>query len=60
MRGVLKVRTNVQSHITGNGFDPSLIQESQNNVKYLLEMMKDVFPVHYRILEDSVRINNQS
>jgi len=52
--------TNVQSHITGNGFDPSLIQESQNNVKYLLEMMKDVFPVHYRILEDSVRINNQS
>ena len=52
--------TNDQSHITGNGFDPSLVQESQNNVKYLLEMMKYVFPEHYKILEDSVRINNQS
>lgn len=52
--------TNAQSHITGKGFDPSLIQESQNNVKYLLEMMKSVFPEHYKILEDSVRINNQS
>jgi AAA domain len=46
--------TNDQSHITGNGFAPSLVQESQNNVKYLLEMMQYVFPEHYKILEDSV------
>lgn len=52
--------TNDQSHITGNGFAPSLVQESQNNVKYLLEMMRYVFPEHYKILEDSVSINNQS
>jgi wobble nucleotide-excising tRNase len=51
--------TNDQSHITGNGFAPSLVQESQNNVIYLLEMMEEVFPEHYKILEDSVRINTQ-
>ena len=42
--------TNDQSHITGNGFDPSLVQECQNNVKYLLEMIENVFPAHYKIL----------
>ena len=46
--------TNDQSHITGKGFDPSLVQESQNNVKYLMEMMETVFPEHYEILKKSV------
>ena len=46
--------TNDQSHITGKGFDPSLVQESQNNVKYLMEMMESVFPEHYVILKKSV------
>ncbi len=46
--------TNDQSHITGKGFDPSLVQESQNNVKYLMEMMESVFPEHYEILKKMV------
>ncbi|MCD4845990.1 MAG: AAA family ATPase [Methanosarcinales archaeon] len=46
--------TNDLSHITGKGFDPSLVQESQNNVKYLMEMMESVFPEHYEILKKSV------
>lgn len=49
--------TNDQSHITGSGFDPSLVQESQNNVKYLLEMMEAVFPEHYKVLEKAVSSN---
>lgn len=44
--------TNDQSHITGDGFDPSLVPETQKNVQYLLEMMKTVFPEHYQILEE--------
>jgi wobble nucleotide-excising tRNase len=46
--------TNDQSHITGKGFDPSLVAESQNVIKYLLEMMKDVFPNHYNVLVQAV------
>lgn len=48
--------TNDQSHITGDGFDPSLVPEAQKNVQYLLEMMKDVFPEHYQILEEQFSI----
>lgn len=44
--------TNKQSHITGDGFDPCLVPEAQKNVQYLLEMMKEVFPEHYQILEN--------
>jgi arabinogalactan endo-1,4-beta-galactosidase len=44
--------TNDQSHMTGDGFDPSLVPETQKNVQYLLEMMKEVFPEHYEILEE--------
>ena len=47
--------TNDQSHVTGKGFDPSLVSESQNVIAYLLEMMKTIFPGHYAILENSVR-----
>lgn len=47
--------TNDQTHITGRGFDPSLIPETQKNVKYLLEMMKATFPEHYDILVASLQ-----
>src|SRR5262249_50410353 len=46
--------TNDQSHITGKGFDPSLVAETQKNVTNLLEMIKEVFPEHYKILVDSI------
>ncbi len=47
--------TNDQSHLTGSGFDPALVPETQKNVKYLLEMIQDIFPEHYKILEESTR-----
>ncbi len=43
---------NDQSHITGSGFDPSLVQEAEKNVNYLLDMIEEVFPAHYDILKD--------
>lgn len=45
---------NNQSHITGSGFDPSLVPETQKNVKYLLELIETVFPEHYKILVESI------
>lgn len=47
--------TNNESHITGKGFDPSLVLETQKNVKYLLDMIKTTFPEHYKILENSIK-----
>jgi len=47
--------TNDQSHITGKGFDPALVPETQNNVKHLLEMIEAVFPEHYKILTESLK-----
>jgi wobble nucleotide-excising tRNase len=45
---------NDMSHVTGDGFDPSLVSETQKNVKYLLELIESTFPEHYKILvEDS-------
>lgn len=38
---------NDNSHFTGQGFEPSLVQESQKNVTYLLEMIKALAPQHY-------------
>ncbi|MBF0318744.1 MAG: AAA family ATPase [Nitrospirae bacterium] len=46
--------TNDQSHITGAGFNPALVQETQKNVEYLLEMIQEVFPEHYKILQESI------
>ena len=46
--------TNDQSHITGSGFNPALVPETQKNVEYLLEMIKAVFPEHYKILQESI------
>ena len=45
---------NDQSHITGKGFDPSIVPECQNNVTYLLEMIKSVFPEHSKILIECI------
>jgi wobble nucleotide-excising tRNase len=42
--------TNDQSHITGKGFDPALVPETQNVVRYLLEFIEATFPEHYRVL----------
>lgn len=43
--------TNDHSHRTGKGFDPAIVAESQKNVTYLLEMIKDIAPTHYAGLE---------
>lgn len=45
--------TNDQSHITWKWFDPSLIWETQKNVKYLLEMIESTFPEHFMILRET-------
>lgn len=39
--------TNDHSHRTGKGFDPAIVAESQKNVTFLLEMIKEVAPLHY-------------
>jgi wobble nucleotide-excising tRNase len=39
--------TNDNSHFTGQGFEPGLVQESQKNVTYLLEMIAALAPQHY-------------
>ncbi|MGM4924494.1 AAA family ATPase [Tardiphaga sp. 804_B3_N1_9] len=36
------------SHFTGQGFEPGLVQESQKNAAYLLEMIKELAPQHYQ------------
>jgi len=43
--------TNDLSHFTGKGFDPALVSETQKNTAYLLEMIKQVAPLHYAGLE---------
>lgn len=45
---------NHELHITGKGFDPSLVAETPKNVKYLMEMIDAVFPEHYKILVTSI------
>jgi len=39
------------SHMTGKGFDPALVAETQKNTTYLLEMIKAVAPDHFDGLE---------
>lgn len=43
--------TNDLSHFTGKGFDPALVAETQKNTAHLLEMIKQVAPLHYAGLE---------
>lgn len=35
------------SHMTGKGFDPALVGETQKNTKYLLEMIESLAPKHF-------------
>lgn len=42
---------NESSHHTGKGFDPAIVAETRKNTAYLLEMIKDVAPTHYKGLE---------
>ncbi len=42
--------TNDQSHITGKGFGPCLVPETQKVVKYMLDLIEATFPDHYRIM----------
>lgn len=46
--------TNDQSHITGSGFDPSLVQEAKKAIENIFELMEELAPEHYRILSASV------
>ena len=46
--------TNDQSHITGAGFDPSLVPEAQKCIGYLLELMEATFKEHYDYLVEAV------
>ncbi|MGV1834679.1 AAA family ATPase [Rhizobium rhizogenes] len=39
--------SNDLSHFTGQGFEPGLVQESQNAVTYLLEMIRETAPTHF-------------
>jgi wobble nucleotide-excising tRNase len=45
--------TNDQSHITGSGFDPSLVPETQKVVKELFEMMEAIAPSHFKIIDQA-------
>jgi hypothetical protein len=35
------------SHMTGKGFDPALVAETQKNAAYLLEMIEALAPKHH-------------
>lgn len=45
---------NQQSHITGQGFDPALVEETRTNVQTLLEFMQKVAPEHVKILDAAI------
>ncbi|MGV8830939.1 MAG: AAA family ATPase [Devosia sp.] len=47
--------TNDQSHITGAGFDPSLVPETLNALAAIFEMMQACAPEHYAILDASIQ-----
>jgi wobble nucleotide-excising tRNase len=46
--------SNDLSHRTGQGFEPGLVQESQKNAAYLLEMIKSLAPEHYEGMMASI------
>jgi len=48
--------TNDQSHITGAGFDPALVPETQKVVGELLEMMQIIAPQHYSVLDEATPV----
>ncbi|MBI4087846.1 AAA family ATPase, partial [Candidatus Kaiserbacteria bacterium] len=45
--------TNDQSHITGAGFDPALVPETQKVVVELLAMIETLDPEHFRIINEA-------
>lgn len=45
--------TNDQSHITGAGFDPALVPETQKVVGELLTMIETLDPEHFRIINEA-------
>ena len=40
--------------MTGKGFDPALVAETQKNTSYLLEMIETLAPKHYTGLVKTV------
>jgi wobble nucleotide-excising tRNase len=44
------------SHPTGKGFDPALVPETQKNVRYLLDMIEAVSPIHFESLKNSIEV----
>ena len=48
--------TNDQSHITGAGFDPALVPETQKVLDNLFEMMRTIAPRHFEILDQATPI----
>ncbi|KND47131.1 MAG: Translation-disabling ACNase RloC [Parcubacteria bacterium C7867-004] len=48
--------TNDQSHITGAGFDPALVPETQKVLAELFEMMEQIAPEHFRILDRATAV----
>lgn len=49
--------SNELSHYTPDYFNPALIDETRKNVGYLLEMVEEVLPEHYKGLEASLPQN---
>jgi wobble nucleotide-excising tRNase len=45
--------TNDQSHMTGSGFDPALVPESKKVVGEILEMMNEISPEHFKIIDEA-------
>jgi hypothetical protein len=43
--------TNDNSHMTGAGFSPALVQETAKVLDELFEMMEAISPEHFRILD---------
>lgn len=42
---------NDNSHITGGGFDPALVPETQNTLAHIFDMMRTIAPEHYDVLD---------
>jgi len=47
--------TNDQSHITGSGFDPALVPETQKVLDQIFEVMQQVAPDHFKILDEATK-----
>lgn len=46
---------NDQSHITGSGFDPALVVGTKKAVSELFDMIKEISPEHYRIIDEATQ-----